>query len=69
MKKKEKYYPVNSQEDEDGYTHYPAFTGSPENIKESQDIDPQNDIINTEPGTSQILFNSLVPSPAASADK
>ena len=42
MKKKEKYYAVNNQEDEDGYTLYPG-NAIIEKVKRKQDKSSQND--------------------------
>ena len=45
MRKKEKFYPVNNQEDEDGYTLYPENAMNYENIKKKKDSSP---VSNTE---------------------
>jgi hypothetical protein len=42
MKKKEKFYPVNNQEDEDGYTLYPENAMNYESIKKKQDSPGSN---------------------------
>jgi hypothetical protein len=47
MKKKEKYYAVNNQEDEDGFTLYPG-NAIIENVKGKPDINSRNDTANSE---------------------
>ncbi len=57
MKNKEKYYAVNNQEDEDGYTLYPENTIIYENIKGKQDIDSRNNTANTGSSFLKPLFH------------
>jgi hypothetical protein len=59
MKKKEKYYPLNCQEDEDGYTHYPGNTGVSENAKDQEGTMLANNIENTEPDPAQLQSNNF----------
>ena len=59
MKKNEKYYPVNKQEDEDGYSLYPGNTITTKIVKAKQRISSRNTIVNAGLGTAQLQFRSL----------
>jgi hypothetical protein len=58
MKKKEKYYPVNNQEDEDGYTLHPGTAIIYENGKRKKDTNSRNKTESrpAEPAVSQFNF-------------
>ena len=56
MKNKEKYYAVNNQEDEDGYTLYPENAIIYKNIKKKQAIDSRDNTANTGAGSSKPPF-------------
>lgn len=56
MKKKEKYYVVNNQEDEDGYTLYPENAIIYKNIKKKQAIGFRDNTANTGSGSSKPPF-------------
>ena len=56
MKNKEKYYAVNNQEDEDGYTLYPENTIIYKSIKEKKDISARDNTANTGTGSSKPPF-------------
>jgi len=53
MKKNEKNYPVNNQEDEDGYILYPQIAITYDNVKREKDISSRNKPANTEHGSSK----------------
>lgn len=57
MRKKERYYPVNNQEDEDGYTLYPENAVFYENEKKEKDISHYN-TANTGPGPEKLRFRT-----------
>jgi hypothetical protein len=59
MKKREKYYPVNKQEDEDGYTTYPCTAIITKIAKVRQRISSRNTIENAGLGSAQLQFRSL----------
>jgi hypothetical protein len=46
MKKKEKYYAINNQEDEDGYSLYPGSVVINENLKKIQNINFYTTVLN-----------------------
>jgi hypothetical protein len=50
MKKKEKFYPVNNQEDEDGYSICKANAGKKQRLTSARDFENPG----TRPGTWQI---------------
>jgi hypothetical protein len=52
MKKKEKYYAVNKQEDEDGYTLHPANAIIDGNIKSGKYINSFTSTVTTGSGSS-----------------
>ena len=60
MKKYEKNYPVNKQEDEDGYILYPQNAIISENVKREKDIRSRNKDSNPEPGSAKLQFRSLI---------
>ena len=63
MKKIEKYYALNKQEDEDGYTLYPENAILYE--KGKRKICFPNYTVNTEPSSAKLQFRSFIfPLPA-----
>jgi hypothetical protein len=64
MKKNEKYYPVNSQEDEDGYTLHPGNAIIDENAKSNQDISSLENTGSTEPGSAKLQLPGYILSPS-----
>jgi hypothetical protein len=63
MKKNEKNYPVNKQEDEDGYILYPQNASIYENLKRENDLSSRNKPANTEPGSSKPQSRIFIDSP------
>jgi hypothetical protein len=63
MKKKQKLYAVNNQEDEDGYTLDPANAITNENTKRKLGISSGNTTEDTEPGTEKLQSRSFTLSP------
>jgi len=60
MRKNEKYYAVNNQEDEDGYNIYPAKTNFYGNSKSKQHINSSDKKGNTEPGAVNMQMRSII---------
>jgi hypothetical protein len=58
MKKQEKNYTVNKQEDEDGYILYPEKAIIYENGKREKDISSRNKAGNTEHGSAKLQSRS-----------
>ena len=56
--KKEKFYAVNNQEDEDGYTLYPGSAIIYENVKNDNDKRPSVEKENIKPTTAKSHFNN-----------
>jgi hypothetical protein len=59
MKKKEKYYPVNNQEDEDGYTLYPENAMNYEIVKKKQNVGPVAKTEQTRQAPATLLSRSF----------
>ena len=68
MKKKEKFYPVNNQEDEDGYTLYPENALNYENIKKKQDSSPGSNTQHSRHVPANLRSRSFSTSPATNRD-
>ncbi|MEI9912044.1 MAG: hypothetical protein WDO71_21785 [Bacteroidota bacterium] len=60
MKKKEKYYPVNKQEDEDGYSLHHGNTITTKISKAKQKVSSRNTITNAGPGSAPLQFRNLL---------
>jgi hypothetical protein len=58
MKKKEKFYAVNNQEDEDGYTLYPGSAMIYENENGDQDTSSSAENENATPRPAKSHFSS-----------
>jgi hypothetical protein len=65
LMKKEKFYPINNQEDEDGYTLYPHNAIIDENIKDRRDMSSPDHAENTGPGATILQLPGFIISPAA----
>jgi hypothetical protein len=68
MKKKEKYYPENRQEDEDGYTLYPENAMNFEMVKKDGESSPGNNTEHSRYVPANLRSRSFSNSPAANAD-
>jgi hypothetical protein len=66
MKKKEKFYAVNNQEDEDGYTLYPGSAIIYEKVNPEQDTSRVDTDENARPRLAKSQFNSFNHLPSAS---
>jgi hypothetical protein len=68
MKKKEKFYPENKQEDEDGYTLHPENATNYENIKKKQDSSPGGNTEHSSHVPANLRSRSFSASPAANQE-
>ena len=60
MRKKGKYYAVNKQEDEDGYNMYHAKAEYYRNSKSKQRISSSHNTRNTEQGSANQQYRSII---------
>lgn len=68
MRKKEKFYPVNNQEDEDGYTLYPENAMNYESIKKKQDNSPGSNTERSRHAPANLRSRSFSTAPAANQE-
>lgn len=59
MKKKGKYYYVNNQEDEDGYSHYPCNTKIYKNAKKKLGTSSRGNTTDSEKGSAKPLLGRI----------
>ncbi len=64
MKKKEKYYSVNNQEDEDGYIPDPRNVIINENVKRKDEKTPDNNADGKSPGIARTKFRGFIHYPS-----
>jgi len=60
MKKNRKYFVVNSQEDEDGFTLYPENVFPSENVIKKQNINSGNYAVVAETGRTKMEFRKFL---------